>query len=146
MIVRPTSEQESQRATAARLSDQILAAVTAVFLDCRSGRGLGVVDLLDDHRDLGDRGRRGMGVGLDRIAWESVWIASMRRVTTSVASDVSRAKSSTSLATTAKPFPASCARTASIVAFSASRTHPLSAPRQGGARRQPRTLAGGRVH
>ena len=51
----------------------------------------------------------------------SVWIASTRREMSSVARAVSWARSLTSLATTAKPLPASPARAASIVAFSASR-------------------------
>ncbi|CAB4923707.1 unannotated protein [freshwater metagenome] len=51
----------------------------------------------------------------------SAWIASTRRAMSSVARAVSCASSLTSLATTAKPLPASPARAASIVAFSASR-------------------------
>ena len=51
----------------------------------------------------------------------SVWIASIRREMSSVARAVSWARSLTSLATTAKPLPASPARAASMVALSASR-------------------------
>src|SRR5215207_7428836 len=51
----------------------------------------------------------------------SCWMASTRRAMSSVAFAVSCASSLTSLATTAKPLPASPARAASIVAFSASR-------------------------
>ena len=51
----------------------------------------------------------------------SAWIASTRRAMSSVARAVSSASSLTSPATTAKPLPASPARAASIVAFSASR-------------------------
>ena len=51
----------------------------------------------------------------------SPWMASTRRAMSSVAVAVSCASSFTSLATTAKPLPASPARAASIVAFSASR-------------------------
>jgi hypothetical protein len=51
----------------------------------------------------------------------SVWIASTRREMSSVAFAVSWARSLTSDATTAKPLPASPARAASMVAFSASR-------------------------
>ena len=51
----------------------------------------------------------------------SAWIASTRRAMSSVALAVSWASSLTSFATTAKPFPASPARAASIVALRASR-------------------------
>src|SRR5438270_741300 len=51
----------------------------------------------------------------------SAWMASTRRAMSSVARAVSWASSLTSLATTAKPLPASPARAASMVAFSASR-------------------------
>ena len=51
----------------------------------------------------------------------SVWMASIFRLISSVALAVSLASSFTSLATTAKPLPASPARAASMVAFSASR-------------------------
>ena len=51
----------------------------------------------------------------------SAWIACTRRAMSSVAFAVSCASSFTSLATTAKPLPASPARAASMVAFSASR-------------------------
>src|SRR3954468_14239115 len=51
----------------------------------------------------------------------SSWIACTRRAMSSVALAVSWASSLTSLATTAKPLPASPARAASIVALSASR-------------------------
>src|ERR1039458_9384403 len=51
----------------------------------------------------------------------SVWMASIFWPISSVALAVSLASSLTSLATTAKPLPASPARAASIVAFSASR-------------------------
>ena len=51
----------------------------------------------------------------------SPWIACTRRAMSSVAFAVSCASSLTSLATTAKPLPASPARAASIVALSASR-------------------------
>ena len=51
----------------------------------------------------------------------SPWIATIRRLMSSVAFAVSCASSFTSFATTAKPLPASPARAASIVAFSASR-------------------------
>ena len=51
----------------------------------------------------------------------SAWMASTRWEMSSVARAVSWASSLTSLATTAKPLPASPARAASMVAFSASR-------------------------
>ena len=51
----------------------------------------------------------------------SAWIASILRLMSSVALAVCLASSLTSLATTAKPLPASPARAASMVAFSASR-------------------------
>ncbi len=51
----------------------------------------------------------------------SVWIASILRLMSSVALAVCLASSFTSLATTAKPLPASPARAASMVAFNASR-------------------------
>src|SRR5271165_3498068 len=51
----------------------------------------------------------------------SVWMASILRLMSSVALAVSLASSLTSLATTAKPLPASPARAASIVALSARR-------------------------
>jgi len=51
----------------------------------------------------------------------SAWMAAMRRPTSAVDSAVWRARFLTSLATTAKPRPASPARAASMVAFSASR-------------------------
>src|ERR1035441_5881202 len=51
----------------------------------------------------------------------SVWMASILRLMSSVALAVSLANSLTSLATTAKPLPASPARAASMVALSASR-------------------------
>ena len=56
------------------------------------------------------------------VAWlVSPWIASILLLMSSVARPVSCASSLTSVATTAKPLPASPARAASIVAFSASR-------------------------
>ena len=67
---------------------------------------------LDDRADLVDR--------LDRLV-VSRWIASIFWLMSSVALAVSLASSLTSLATTAKPLPASPARAASIVALSASR-------------------------
>src|SRR5208337_4075631 len=51
----------------------------------------------------------------------SDWMLSIFRLMSSVALAVSLASSFTSFATTAKPFPASPARAASMVAFSASR-------------------------
>src|SRR6516162_8095267 len=51
----------------------------------------------------------------------SVWIASILRLMSSVALAVCLANSLTSLATTAKPLPASPARAASMVAFKASK-------------------------
>ena len=51
----------------------------------------------------------------------SAWMASTRRAMSSVARAVSCESSLTSLATTAKPFPASPARAASMVALRASR-------------------------
>ena len=51
----------------------------------------------------------------------SPWMASIFRLMSSVALAVCLASSLTSLATTAKPLPASPARAASMVAFSASR-------------------------
>src|SRR5882762_1635570 len=51
----------------------------------------------------------------------SAWMASILRLISSVALAVSLASSFTSLATTAKPFPASPARAASMAAFRASR-------------------------
>src|SRR5208337_5108591 len=51
----------------------------------------------------------------------SVWMASILRLMSSVALAVSFANSFTSLATTAKPLPASPARAASMVAFRANR-------------------------
>jgi hypothetical protein len=79
----------------------------------RAGDGcLPVGDLRDDRAGLADRGHGGGGVALDRPS---------RRPMSSVALTVSCASSSTSFATTAKPFPTSPARAASIVALSASR-------------------------
>src|SRR5687768_13459942 len=79
-----------------------------LLLDGRGDRRLVVVDLADDLGDLRDRGGRTGGV---------VLIAETRRAMSSVAFAVSCASSLTSLATTAKPLPASPARAASMVAF-----------------------------
>ena len=57
----------------------------------------------------------------DVAAWTSTWMLAIVRSISSVAFAVCPASSLTSSATTAKPFPASPARSASIVALSASR-------------------------
>ena len=75
--------------------------------------GLVVVDLADDRADLARSPSTAPAV--------SAWMASTRRAMSSVALAVSWARSLTSLATTAKPLPASPARAASMVALSASR-------------------------
>ena len=80
----------------------------------RAGDGVAdVVDLIDD-RCRSARSPR-------PPPWCRCWIASIFWLMSSVALAVSLASSLTSLATTANPLPASPARAASIVAFSASR-------------------------
>ena len=83
-----------------------------LLLDRRGDRGLDVVDLGDDRADLADRRDRVLRVALDRLDLAADVLGGLA---------VLRASSLTSLATTAKPLPASPARAASIVAFSASR-------------------------
>ena len=91
---------------------RVISLVVAVCSSTAEAMVLVVVDPAMIAADLADRLDRAGGVGLDRLDPAGM---------SSVARAVSCASSFTSLATTAKPLPASPARAASIVAFSASR-------------------------
>jgi hypothetical protein len=83
-----------------------------LFFDGRGDVVGNIVDLVDDGADLAD------GLTAPLV---SLWMASIFWPISSVALAVSLASSLTSLATTAKPLPASPARAASMVALRASR-------------------------
>ena len=103
-----------RRTAVGRLTDVAvhLAGGGCLLLHRRGDGGLELVDLADDLADLGDRGHRALGVGLDGRHSTGDVLGRLGGLLSQVL-DLA--------ATTAKPLPASPARAASMVALRASR-------------------------